>query len=111
MRDASGSLRRGPSRRHHDGAPGVADPRLLDNIFWHALAGPQARFARGTPVARRYARDYSPILAFADPQSPDFAALAPYCDADERFYCDGWTGRVPAGWRIDVDSTMYKMVW
>jgi len=89
----------------------VADPHLLDNIFWHALAGPQARFARGTAVARRFARAYSPIVAFADAQSPDFSALAPYCEADERFYCDGWNGRVPAGWRVDVDATMYKMAW
>lgn len=89
----------------------MADPHPLDNIFWHALAGPQARFARGTPVARRFARDFSPIVAFADAQSPDFAALAPHCEVGERFYCDGWTGRVPDGWRLDVDATMYKMVW
>lgn len=88
----------------------MADLHLLGNIFWHALAGPQARFALGTNVARRFARDYSPIIAFADAQSPDFAAIAPWCEAGERFYVDGWTGRVAPGWRLELDSTMYKMV-
>ena len=89
----------------------VAEQHALDNIFWHALAGPQARFALGNAVARRFARDYSPIIAFADAQAPDFAAIAPWCEPGERFYCDGWTGRVPRGWRLELDSTMYKMVW
>lgn len=85
--------------------------RLLDHIFWHTLTGPHARYASGTGGARRYARGFSPILGFADPQQPDFAALAPYCDADEQFYCDGWTGTVPAGWRIEAESTMFRMAW
>ena len=84
---------------------------LLDHIFWHTLTGPHARFASGEGGARRYARGFSPILAFADPGQPDFAALAPYCDADEQFYCEGWTGKAPAGWRIDAESTMFRMVW
>ena len=74
---------------------------LLDNIFWHCLSGPQARFSAGTDTARRYAKGFSPILGFATPQAPDFAAIAPFCDADEHFYTDGWTGAAPSGWRID----------
>jgi GNAT superfamily N-acetyltransferase len=84
---------------------------LLDNIFWHCLSGPQARFSAGTDTARRYAKGFSPILGFATPQAPDFAAIAPFCDADEHFYTDGWTGAAPAGWRIDLEATMFKMVW
>jgi hypothetical protein len=83
---------------------------LLDNIFWHALTGPHARYAEGAGGARRYARGFSPILGFADAAHPDFAALAPCCDPAEHFYCGGWTGAAPAGWRIDAESTMFRMV-
>ncbi|MEO5669638.1 MAG: GNAT family N-acetyltransferase [Ramlibacter sp.] len=84
---------------------------LLDNIMWHALTGPHAVFASGAGNARRYAQGFSPILGFADPERPDFGALAPFCEPGEHFYCDGWSGPPPAGWRIDVESTMFKMVW
>ena len=84
---------------------------LLDNIVWHTLAGPHARFAAGTRGARRYAEGFSPIVGFADTTHPDFDALAPYCRPGEPFYCDGWSGVVPAGWRLDAESTMFKMVW
>jgi len=30
--------------------------QLLDNIVWHALTGPQARFSAGGDDARRFAR-------------------------------------------------------
>ena len=85
--------------------------QLLDNIFWHALSGAQARFAAGTAQARRYAPGFSPIVGFADAQRPDFDALAPFCSAQERFYCDGWSGAAARGWRIDLESTMLKMIW
>jgi ribosomal protein S18 acetylase RimI-like enzyme len=85
--------------------------QLLANIFWHALSGPQAQFAAGSGKVRRYARGFSPIVAFADPERPDFAALARYCSPGERFYCDGWSGTAPADWHIAVESTMEKMLW
>lgn len=84
---------------------------LLDNIAWHSLSGPQAAFATGAGGARRYAPGFSPIVGFADAERPDFEALAPHCQAGEHLYCDGWSGAAPAGWRIDADATMYKMVW
>jgi len=84
---------------------------LLDNVVWHTLSGPHARFAAGTDVARRYARGFSPIVGFRDGDRPDFAALAPYCEPGEHFYCDVWTGQAPADWCIDAESTMFKMVW
>ena len=31
---------------------------LLDNIFWHSLSGPHAKFAAGAGGARRFAREY-----------------------------------------------------
>lgn len=83
----------------------------LDHIFWHTLTGPHAKFAAGAGGARRYARGFSPILGFADAARPDFAALAPYCEPGERFYCEGWTGAAQDGWRIDAESTMFRMLW
>ncbi|MBC7658012.1 MAG: GNAT family N-acetyltransferase [Frankiaceae bacterium] len=84
---------------------------LLDRVFWHTLTGPHARYASGAGAARRYARGFSPILGFADTQQPDFAALAPYCEAGEHFYCDSWTGAAPDGWQIEAESSMFRMVW
>jgi GNAT superfamily N-acetyltransferase len=84
---------------------------LLDNITWHTLSGPHTRFSTGDARARRYARGFSPILGFADPLHPAFDALAPYCESGEQFYTDGWKGDIPAGWKLAVESTMFKMVW
>jgi GNAT superfamily N-acetyltransferase len=84
---------------------------LLDNIPWHSLTGPHARYAAGTATARRYAAGFSPILGFADANRPDFDALAPYCEAGEHFYCNGWPGDVPHGWSIDVDGVAHQYVW
>jgi len=84
---------------------------LLDNIVWHTLVGPHARFAAGSGGARRYARGFSPIVGFATPDEPDFDALVEHCDRDEHFYCDAWSGAPPRGWHIDAETTMFKMVW
>jgi GNAT superfamily N-acetyltransferase len=84
---------------------------LLDNITWHTLSGPHARFSVGNDEVRRYAAGFSPIVGFADVARPNFTALADLCAPGEHFYCDGWTGVAPAGWRIDADTTMFKMVW
>jgi ribosomal protein S18 acetylase RimI-like enzyme len=84
---------------------------LLDNIVWHSLAGPHAMYSSGTATARRYAKGFSPIIGFADANRPDFAALAEYCDPDERFYCGGWAGPAPAGWEIHTDTAGHQMVW
>ena len=84
---------------------------LLLNIFWQALSGPQAHFSAGNDRARRFAPGFSPIVAFPDVAHPDFDALAPFCQPGEHFYCDGWTGPTPTGWQVDLESTMFKMVW
>src|SRR5690348_308354 len=84
---------------------------VLDNIVWHALSGPQRKFALGNDVALRYAPGFSPIIGFAESERPDFAALAPFCELGEHLYCGGWSGQVPAGWRLEVDSVMVQMVY
>jgi len=86
-------------------------PTFLDNIFWHALSGPQAGFARGAGGARRFAPGFSPILGFANQAEPAFDDLAPFCEPGESFYTDGWSGPAPAGWSVELESTMFKMRW
>ena len=86
-------------------------PSLLDNLFWHALAGPQAHFAVGQGDVRRFAPGFSPIVGFADPANPRLDALVPFCEVGEQFYCDGWSGPVPAGWQVDAEARMQKMIW
>ena len=84
---------------------------LPDNIFWHALTGAPAKYAAGAGDARRYAKGYSPIVAFAHAEQPDFEALAPYCEPGEHLYCAGWSGTAPANWRIDAEAAIFRMVW
>ena len=85
--------------------------QALDNIFWHCLTGHHAHFSSGAANARRYATGFSPITAFPDPTDPDFAALVPFCAPGEQLYCEGWSGAAPPGWRIELETTMYRMVW
>lgn len=89
----------------------MQDLHWLDNIFWHALSGPMARFAVGGDSVRRFAPGFSPIVCFADPGAPDFSAVESLCEPGEQFYTDGWSGPAPAGWNVLVQSTMFKMYW
>ena len=84
---------------------------LLDNIAWHSLSGPHARFAAGRGDVRRYANGYSAIVAFPEPRRPDFDALAEICAIDEPVYCPEWTGFAPAGWCILDEMTAFRMTW
>lgn len=85
--------------------------QLLDDIAWHSLTGPQAGVSTGTDRARRYAPGFSPIIAFANTQQPDFADLEPFCEPGEHFYTAGWSGPTPAGWQVDAEARLLKMVW
>ncbi len=84
---------------------------LLDNIVWHALSGPHLKYSVGTDDVRRYGPGFSPIVGFADTAHPDFEALTSFCEPGEHFYCDGWSGPAPADWRVEYESTMFKMIW
>ena len=86
-------------------------PEILDNIVWETLAGNHAHFAIGKRSFRRFAPGFSPIVAFADPNAPDFELMNEFCQPGESFYSDRWSGPVPKGWQVDVESTMFKMVW
>lgn len=82
-----------------------------DNIFWQALSGTQAHLACGTESIRRVLPGYSAMIAMADPQCPDWAAIRPFCEPGERLYCSGWWGAVPAGWELVADAHMCLMRW
>lgn len=82
-----------------------------DNLVWQALNGPQRRWSAGTARVRRFARGFSPIIGFADPRQPALDELAPFCAPGEHLYCAEWTGPVPAGWRLEEEASMFRMVW
>jgi len=84
---------------------------ILDNIFWNTLSGPQAKFAVGRDDVRRYAPGFSPIIGFGNAEKPNFGVLKEYCKPDEHFYTDGWKAEVPDGWKIEAESTMFKMIY
>jgi GNAT superfamily N-acetyltransferase len=92
-------------------SPRAAALAPLDNIVWHSLNGEHAKYSSGTDRVRRYAHGFSPLIGAADVESPDLAALAPFCTPGEQFYYAGWSGAAPAGWRVDVDATMEQYVW
>lgn len=83
----------------------------LDNMMWNCLSGPHAHFAVGSGDVRRYAPGFSPIVGCRDPERPDFAGLAGFCEPGESFYVDIWSGAAPPGWRIEKEAHMFKMVW
>jgi ribosomal protein S18 acetylase RimI-like enzyme len=83
----------------------------LENIIWRSLKGSQAHIAAGTDSIRRFAPGFPPLVGYADTANPDFASLAPFCTAGERFYCAEWRGAEPPGWKIEVDTTMCAMLW
>lgn len=84
---------------------------LLDNVAWHALSGAQAPVSIGTADARRYAPGFASIVGFPNAAEPRFDALAPCCESSEHFYCFGWSGAAPAGWQIDFETIIVKMLW
>jgi GNAT superfamily N-acetyltransferase len=83
----------------------------LDNIIWHTLSGSHAQYSIGTATARRYAPGFSPIIGFAEPDRPDFDALAPFCNAGEHFYCENRPGAASGGWHVEAEAAMIQMVW
>jgi len=82
----------------------------LANLFWRALSGTQAHLARGNDRCRRYAPGFPPIIAFADPAKPDFDSIADLCEPGVRFYIAEWKGTTPAGWRMEIDTSMCAMI-
>ncbi len=84
---------------------------VLDNIMWNCMSGPHAVFAVGDGDVRRYAPGFSPIVGCREPSRPDFDTLSNYCEPGDSLYIDIWSGQAPAGWRIEKEARMFKMVW
>ncbi|MES2072632.1 MAG: GNAT family N-acetyltransferase [Pseudomonadota bacterium] len=82
-----------------------------DNMVWQTLCGPHAAYAVGTDQARRYMPGFPAFIGFPDLENPNFQALAPYAEAGEHLYCNGWAGAAPAGWRIESESILVRMNW
>lgn len=83
----------------------------LDNIVWHTLCRPHARYAVGTAEVRRCVRRYPPIVGFADLDHPHLSILALLTEPGEQIYCDGWAGAALRGWRIESESILCKTTW
>jgi ribosomal protein S18 acetylase RimI-like enzyme len=83
---------------------------LLDNILWHSFTGSLAPFTTGTSRARRFSPGFPAILGFPDLHNPAFTDLTPHCAPGEHFYTGDWSGPVPAGWKIEEESSMFRMV-
>jgi ribosomal protein S18 acetylase RimI-like enzyme len=84
----------------------------LDNPVWHALTGPQARFAEGTGPARRFQTDVSVFSALPDePDADAWAALAGLVGPGGvavLFRPSAVT--LPGGWEIAVRMDSLQMV-
>ena len=39
------------------------------------------------------------------------APIASFFKPGEQLYCAGWSGAAPAGWRIEAETTMFRMMW
>jgi ribosomal protein S18 acetylase RimI-like enzyme len=83
----------------------------LSNIIWRALSGSHRRLSVGTERTRRYSREFSALLAFEDPPSADLASFGVHCEPGDHLYCTEWKGDAPAGWTIDVDTSVVAMMW
>lgn len=56
---------------------------LPENVIWESLGTAHAHLAVGSNRVRRYPRGYPPVVGFADPDAPDFDALAELCEIGE----------------------------
>lgn len=83
----------------------------FDNIVWHTLNGPHAKYTVGNDVARCYGKGFPPIAAFRNLHQPDFHALEPFVEHGGQLSCDGWTGVAPDGWEVMSESTLVRMTW
>lgn len=86
------------------------NPSVLDNPIWHALTGPHARFAIGSPRLRRYPADVAPF--FGIPEDADGTPLEPesLLAPGEVVSFIGAVPAAPAGWVVEVHMPLLQMV-
>jgi ribosomal protein S18 acetylase RimI-like enzyme len=89
----------------------VVARNLLDNVVWHAIAGPQQELAERVGSAGRFHQDVSPFGAIADPTSPqgweDLGSLVGPGKATILFAPDL---EAPAGWSREHAIPCLQMV-
>ena len=83
----------------------------LDNPAWHALNGPQARYANGRGLARHYQREFAPFSAIAEASAEAYADLAADLPAggDARLFRPALEP-LPEGWQHLEDFSLIQMV-
>lgn len=84
---------------------------LLNNIVWNSMNGAQKQFTVGTERVRRFSQGFSPIIGFSGPEQDDISTLEPYCNPGEVFYTDLWQQPAPKHWQIEMEESMFKMLW
>jgi GNAT superfamily N-acetyltransferase len=87
------------------------DSLVLDNPIWHALAGPQARFAMGEGRARGFHPEAAPFFAIADTSEAAYRGLhAILGGASEARLFRAHEEPVPKGWTRTFDKPIVQMV-
>ena len=86
------------------------DLSLLDNPIWHALTGPQARFAIGQGRARGFQRDVTPFFAIADTSEAAYRDLRAILGAAEARLFRPRAEPVPPGWTKTFEKPIVQMV-
>jgi predicted GNAT family acetyltransferase len=91
--------------------PDVADPGIavLDRPVWHALTGRQAPCSVGDRRALRFAAEYGPFAAAADPTG-DLSALVALASGDALWLVETQSSRAPPGLRIARSAECLQMV-
>ncbi|KHK97772.1 GCN5 family acetyltransferase [Microbacterium mangrovi] len=79
----------------------LADAEVLDNAQWSALTGPQASFAIGGDLVRRYPEDVAPFVAVRTWDDPAvWDALVDLVGPGAEFGLSGYAGQLPPGWEL-----------
>ena len=83
----------------------------LDNPVWHALAGPQARFARSEGRAHRYDPEVALFCGLPDdPRPDDWADLAALVTGNAAVFFAVRPLAVPASWKTVTTFASVQMV-
>jgi predicted GNAT family acetyltransferase len=84
---------------------------ILDRPAWHALTGPQAAFAEGGPLARRFKPDIIPFAAARDESRDGLAALAALPQTTEvMVLVERYVPAVPPGFATVATGKVVQMV-
>jgi ribosomal protein S18 acetylase RimI-like enzyme len=83
----------------------------LDNMFWHALTGPQQEFGEGSDLARRYLTEVTPFSALPDEYGiENFAALRDVVGPGGTATLFRGDVKLPANWEVLVQVDAVQML-